>query len=72
MNKYILDRLEFDIAVLESENGEFCNVPVSLLPNDINEGDVVVSDNGEYRVLLDETNARKDRIKNLRNSLREE
>lgn len=72
MSKYILDRIESDVAILEGENGELFNISVSLLPDEINEGDVVVSDNGEYKVLSEETNERKEKIKNLRSSLREE
>ncbi|MEE1061983.1 MAG: DUF3006 domain-containing protein [Ruminococcus sp.] len=72
MSKYILDRIESDVAILEGENGELFNISVSLLPDEINEGDVVVSDNGEYKVLSEETNERKEKIKNLRISLREE
>ncbi len=71
MNKYILDRIESNIAILETEKGEFINISSSLLPDNTNEGDVVLFDNGEYTILSDETNKRKKRIKNLRNSLRE-
>lgn len=67
-----MDRIESDVAILEGENGELFNISVSLLPDEINEGDVVVSDNGEYKVLSEETNERKEKIKNLRSSLREE
>lgn len=71
MNKYILDRIEADVAILETEKGEFLNISSSLLPDNTNEGDVILFDNGEYTILSDETDKRKKRIKNLRNSLRE-
>lgn len=71
MNKYILDRIEADVAILETEKGEFLNISSSLLPDNTNEGDVILFDNDEYTILSDETDKRKKRIKNLRNSLRE-
>lgn len=71
MNKYILDRIEADVAILETEKGEFLNISSSLLPDNTNEGDIILFDNGEYTILSDETDKRKKRIKNLRNSLRE-
>ena len=71
MNKFILDRIEADVAILETEKGEFLNISSSLLPDNTNEGDVILFDNGEYTILSDETDKRKKRIKNLRNSLRE-
>lgn len=71
MNKYILDRIEADVAILETEKGEFLNISSSILPDNTNEGDVILFDNDEYTILSDETDKRKKRIKNLRNSLRE-
>ena len=71
MNKYILDRIEADVAILETEKGEFLNISSSLLPDNTNEGDVILFDNDEYTILSDETDKRNKRIINLRNSLRE-
>ena len=72
MNKFILDRIESDIAVLETEDCEFINVSKFLLPDNAKEGDMLLLENEKYSVLNDETKVRKERIKNLRNSLRDE
>ena len=58
MKKFIVDRIEGDKAVLECENGDMVNLELKALPKNIKEGD--------------ETKARKEKIKNLMNSLFED
>ncbi len=62
--KWIIDRIENDIAVCELENGELLDVKISALPKGIKEGDVI-------KLSVDETeaNERKERIDKLMNSL---
>ncbi len=62
--KWIIDRIENDIAVCELENGEMLDVKISALPKGIKEGDVI-------KLSVDETeaNERKERIDKLMNSL---
>lgn len=62
--KWIIDRIENNIAVCELENGEMLDVKISALPKGIKEGDVI-------KLSVDETeaNERKERIDKLMNSL---
>lgn len=62
--KWIIDRIENNIAVCELENGELLDVKISALPKGIKEGDVI-------KLSVDETeaNERKERIDKLMNSL---
>ena len=49
MKKYILDRFEENFAVLEMPDGGTVDVEKNLLPN-AKKGDVVIFENGVYRV----------------------
>lgn len=62
--KWIIDRIENNIAVCELENGEMLDVKISALPKGIQEGDVI-----NLSVDETETNERKERIDKLMNSL---
>lgn len=70
--KYAVDRIEGDYAVLEDlETGEIFNIELTKLPN-VRETDVLVFENGEYKI---DENAKEERIKTIRdkmNSLRGE
>ena len=61
MEKYIVDRFEGDFAVLEKEIGETVDVCKELLPY-AKEGDVLIFENGVYRVDNEETQKRKAMI----------
>jgi len=41
VNRYVIDRIEDGWAALEDENGTVFNVPVSWLPPEAKEGDVL-------------------------------
>lgn len=62
--KWIIDRIENNIAVCELENGEMLDVKMSALPKGIKEGDVI-----KLSVDETETNERKERINKLMDSL---
>lgn len=62
--KWIIDRIENNIAVCELENGEMLDVKISALPKGTKEGDVIKLSVDEI-----ETNERKERIDKLMNSL---
>ena len=62
--KWIIDRIENNIAVCELENGEMLDVKISALPKGIKEGDVIKLSVDEI-----ETNERKERIDKLMDSL---
>ncbi len=47
--KYSIDRIENDIAVLESlESKEIINVNITLLPQNVKEGSIIVYENNKY------------------------
>ena len=72
MKKFIVDRIEGDKAVLECENGDMVNLELKALPKNIKEGDVINFQENSYFLNSDETKARKEKIKNLMNSLFED
>jgi hypothetical protein len=59
----IIDRFEGDFAVVETANG-FVNIPRADVPTVAKEGDVLV-----LSLDKDETEARKERIDGMMNSL---
>lgn len=63
--KYIIDRFEKDIAVLEQSNGTTIDIQISLLPEGSKEGDSLVKKNGKYVVDKAETSKRKNEIQKL-------
>lgn len=48
LKKLIIDRLEGDIAVAETENGEYIHIPRSMLPGEAAEGSIIRESFGEY------------------------
>ena len=66
MKKFIVDRIE------ECENGDMVNLELKALPKNIKEGDVINFQENSYFLNSDETKARKEKIKNLMNSLFED
>ena len=64
--KVIIDRFEGDYAVVEIDKGNFVNLPKELVPN-AKEGDVII-----IRVDHEETNKRKEHVKDLMNQLFED
>ena len=64
--KVIIDRFEGDYAVVEIDKEKFVNLPKELVPN-AKEGDIVI-----IRVDHEETNKRKEHVKDLMNQLFED
>lgn len=65
MKKYIVDRIEENIVVLEDEKtGEMLEVSKSDIKVDINTGDLLKFENDSYTVDTEGTLKRKKRIKN--------
>ena len=60
--KLIIDRIENEAAVCETEDGGFERVPLSLLPEGAREGDVILEEEGIFRPLPGETEARRRRM----------
>lgn len=65
----IIDRIEGDTAVCETEEGKMVELPRSLLPPGAREGSVLLPEGNDYRLDLAEEERRRDRIKNLQNRL---
>ena len=60
---YIVDRIEDDIVVLENrDTREIIDVKIEILPNDIQEGSVLIYDNGKYKIDLDGFEYRRKEI----------
>ena len=72
MIKFIVDRKEGYKAALYCENGQNVNLELKALPKNIKEGDVINFQENSYFLNSDETKARKEKIKNLMNSLFED
>ena len=62
MKRFIVDRFEENFAVLEKEEGGTVDVLKSELP-EVREGDVLICENGCYTVDYEETQKRKELIR---------
>lgn len=62
--KWIIDRIENDIAVCELPNGKTVDIDIGALPLGVKEGDVLT-----VSVDKSETGERKEKIDRLMNSL---
>lgn len=67
--RYIIDRFEGDTAVLEDENKEFLNVQKSILPENSNESDCLVFEDGKYIIDEETTKELKEEISDLMDEL---
>ena len=50
--KFIVDRIEGDFAVCESEGSGMLNIPLSVLPADIKEGSYIIKDGENFFIDL--------------------
>lgn len=64
-----IDRIEQELAVCQSENGENRVIAVSELPEGVKEGMILAEENGLWTIDREETEKRrqemKDRLKRL-------
>ncbi|WPX09037.1 DUF3006 domain-containing protein [Anaerocellum danielii] len=67
IKKVVIDRFEGNFAILELEGRKMVAVPIEIVPDSAKEGDVLVISIDEQ-----ETQKRKERIKDLFESLKEE
>ncbi len=67
--KYSVDRIEDGFAVCEDENGTFTNFELAILPENINEGDILLQSENGFSVLTDETEERRQKIAKLQKSI---
>lgn len=60
---WIVDRIENNIAVLEAKDKTHLDVPLSLFPDTVKEGDVVIlREDGTYKTDETKTKARKAKL----------
>lgn len=67
--KVIIDRFEENFAVCEKEDEEMINIEKSKLPLNSKEGDVLIIDGENITFDEEETNARRERMRKLMDSL---
>lgn len=68
---YTLDRFEEDFAVLEDRNSKkMLDIPISNIPSNAKEGDILKLSNGSYVIDYEETRAVSDRIREKMDSLK--
>ncbi|ARP44588.1 MULTISPECIES: DUF3006 domain-containing protein [Anoxybacillaceae] len=70
--KYIIDRFEGDLAVCEAEDGKMVDIEKSNLPKNAEVGDVIILENGHFRVDKEDTDKRRKEIEDLMNELFED
>lgn len=78
LNKYIektnstfsVDRFEGNFAVCENrQTGEFINIPLANLPENVQEGSILKFENGKYILDIEATQKEREEIKNLVDNL---
>ena len=67
---YSVDRFINNFAICENlQTGEFINIPLSLLSQNVKTGDILKLKNNKFIIDKDETKKAKEEIKDLANSL---
>lgn len=72
MKKLIVDRIEENIAVCETEGEATVNIELCFLPEGVKEGSILLETNGVYELLAEEESKRREELFNLQNSLFDE
>ncbi len=67
---YTVDRLEGELAVLETEGKHTVTLPLSELPEGVKERDVLTQEDGAWRVAPDEAERRRQAILQMQARLR--
>ena len=67
--RYIIDRIEGNIAVCEDENGKMIEIDILKLPQNIKEGDCIKLENSNYVKDEKYTEERKENLKKRMNNL---
>ncbi len=62
MKKYFIDRFEGKYAVCEDTNGNKVDILKKDIPDDVNEGDIIINKDGIYYVDNDATQQRREII----------
>lgn len=61
--KYIVDRLEEDLAICETDSKKTVSLPLSQLPAGIREGDILLEESGRFFSDPEQTKARRSQMK---------
>ncbi|MDF2951383.1 MAG: hypothetical protein K0S18_966 [Anaerocolumna sp.] len=69
MKRLIVDRLENNYAVCETKANTVIHIPMTEIPNNTKEGDVLMLMEGKYVIDTIDTNTRKERIRDKINRL---
>lgn len=69
---FIIDRLEGDSVVLEDNYARVINIDKKLIEGEIKAGNVVIKENGLFKVDIEATIERKDEINALMKGMWEE
>lgn len=68
---YTLDRFEGDFAILENRSTKkMTDIPISNIPSNAKEGDILKLSNGSYIIDYEETNIVFDRIRDKMDNLK--
>lgn len=70
--RYIIDHFEENFAVCENESGELVDIERSKLPEDAQEGDVLLFENNQYTINKSETDKLRKEIEDLMDELFED
>ena len=69
--KYTIDRISEIIVICEDENGDMVKVQASALPEGVREGDILTEADGTWTLELEETERRRQRIRDKLRGLTE-
>lgn len=64
-----IDRIEENIAVCIDDDGNICNIDLSLIEGGPAEGDIIYPDGERYKISADETQRRREEIEELQDQL---
>ena len=67
--QYIIDRIEQEIAICEEESGAMVKLPLKELPKGSREGDILFKINGAFQFDGEETNRRRQKMREKLNRL---
>lgn len=65
----IIERITGEIAIIESDDGNF-EINKNALPQNAREGDVIIKTNNSYIIDSEETAKRRERIRQLYNKIK--
>lgn len=69
LRTYVVDRFEGRYAILEDSSGRLYDVLRNELPEDLREGDVLHSDNGQFTIDKEATEKERAKIKKIFDNL---